>query len=187
MIMVMPAVVVMVMVMIVVMIVVMSTIVVAILVFVVIFKQECDFGCHIDVLKWQIMGSGDFGTVIIFWRENRGFIRPPAKLAFDWPEIGFHRVDHPLTYGPLDQLTANSERTCFIEDDCLQRRSVVWIADDTQDHTRAILLHLNRCRVDIQRACCQQGSLGVADHFSSGVVKIGFQQHHSVRRTCCRA
>ena len=80
-------------------------------------------------------------------------------------------------------MPTDAEGAGFVEQDRFQRGHIVGVAEDAQDHAGAILLHLNGGRVNVERPRRQQRPLGVADDFPRGIVEIGFEQHHAVRRS----
>ena len=130
-----------------VMVVVMIMFIVVIIFF---FKMERELGGHVDVTKGQIMGFGDFDAIVVLGFEDRWLFVSPADFPFDRTEIGFNRIAHSLADRALDSLPTDSKRLRFAEQDCLELPDVFKLGNHTERNCRAILLHLNRGRKNIE-------------------------------------
>ncbi len=129
------------------------------------------------------MGLGDLDAVFVFGGEDNRFIGAPRQLPFDRAEVGFDGVGCALADGAFDDLAADAERVGLIENDRLHFGGVFVRADDAQNHSRPVLLHLDRGRVDIERSGGEQQPLGVAEDFARRGIEVRFEEHHAIVAT----
>ena len=157
-----------------------AVIVLIVVVVVVFFHQEGQLGGDEHILEWQFVSLGDLDAVFVLGGKDDRLVGTPRQLSFDRTEVGLNGVRRPLTDRAFDHLAANAERVGFIENDRLHFGGIFVLADHAEDHTGAVLLHLDRGRVDIERSGGEEQSLGVAEDFAGRGVEVRFEQHHAV-------
>jgi len=86
----------------------------------------------------------------------------------------------PPHLGSRDHVPPDTERRSLGEDDGLQRRCLVVVAQYGQHDAGARLLHLYRHRVDIKCTLAKEPFRAVADRFRRRVVQVRFQDGDGV-------
>ncbi len=99
----------------------------------------------------------------------------PAELAVQLADRCFDDARLPSTLRALHQRAADAERRGLGEDDVFHLVHVGRSAEDAQQHTGAILFHLDRRRENFDRAGLEQFLFRVADDLRRDIVQIGFE------------
>src|SRR5215471_9952272 len=127
-----------------------------------------------DILKRYMVLGGDAATVLVLWSVVR--YRPVHRCYFQSYIAPASCNRHPLTgeYLALFLALPNPKRRSLGEDQMLQFRGVLGAAENSQKHSRAILLHLYRQAESIQRAFLQKSVDDIAKNLRVQVVEICF-------------
>lgn len=110
------------------------------------------FGCAIDFSNGNSAFRGNLRARFKFGCEQRTFAVTPAELAVQLADRCLDDARLPSPLRALHQRAADAERRGLGEDDFFHLVDVRRSAEDAQQHTGAILFHLDRRREDFRRA-----------------------------------
>ena len=155
------------------------------------FEVRCKglFGGAIDLADRDATFGGDFRAGLEFRSEQRTLAMSPTELAVQLTDRRFDDARLPSTFRPLHQRTADAERRGLGEEDVFHVVEVGRPAENRQQHSGAVLFHLDRRREDFDRSRLEQFLFRVADDFGRDVIEVRFELDHLVgfRKRCALA